>query len=478
MSELTGKRLYGPVGADFLLPKSDPTPSQKYIESQVKSLFSSPFSGLVKGFFNLSPSSIHSLLHLSWNLILQSDQNLSSSCSVAFIICSVKSPESASKLLNEELSNEDPQNRLKAINKFYAIWRSRYQCWQRMEEGASLSFKIPPPMVEFTLPSPKIALPNQPVVDPPWMPPTKSKVEEVTISQEQVLQKSFVTATKTRRKQQIELVNKALQDEEEKLREERENYRISAVNISNEAAYEPALFRADEPEDGDEDLPVEKSASHHKTVAQAIFPSCLCSAAITIINLLDDPQVASTGSAIYEVAYKVVWHCLVEDTALFLRNFFEELTRENQQTIFQILRRLIRFMPRLPAQAAFTLYNYLIGFIMFYVRSPNEISQELISTTLSVLWLVIPSVHGLFLKDLKQTFRKEQCDATLLITANIPSAKKVIVHSNDAATIPSQFPIQEDTQFYQVLVDSMETMNIDQSLINEYFLADTKTSKT
>lgn len=463
-------------GSDKLTCQSNP--SLIFINNHVKNLFHTSISALIKGFLNLSSPSINSLLSLSWKMILETDQDVRASCSVAFIISAVRSPDYASKLLADELSSEDPSNRIKAINKFYAIWRARHQCWQRMEEGAHLTFKVPPPVIEFTLPSPKIALPTMPVADPPWMPPTKSKVEEVTISQEQVLQKSFVTATKTRRKQQIELVHKVLQDEEAKLREERESYRISSIPTCNEAAYEPALFRADEPEEGDEDVAIEKPASHHKQVAQAIFPSCLCSAAITIINLLNDPQVSCTGSAIYEVAYKVVWHCLVEDTSLFLRHLFEKLTREGQQMIFQILRRLIRFMPRLPAQAAYTLYNYLIGFIMFYVRSPIEGSQEMIGTTLSVLWLVIPSVHGLFLKDLKQVLRKEQCDATLLITANVPSAKKVIVHSNDAATIPSQFPIHEDTQFYQVLIDSLDTMNIDLSLVNEYYLVDTKTSKS
>ena len=54
-----------------------------------------------------------------------------------------------------------------------------------MEEGAQVSFKVPPPGIEFTLPSPKIGIESLPVVDPPWMPQVKTKVEEVTaISQE------------------------------------------------------------------------------------------------------------------------------------------------------------------------------------------------------------------------------------------------------------------------------------------------------
>lgn len=53
-----------------------------------------------------------------------------------------------------------------------------------MEEGAHVTFKVPPPGIEFTLPSPKIGIESLPVVDPPWVPKVKTKVEEVTISQE------------------------------------------------------------------------------------------------------------------------------------------------------------------------------------------------------------------------------------------------------------------------------------------------------
>jgi hypothetical protein len=60
-----------------------------------------------------------------------------------------------------------------------------------MEEGAHLTFKVPPPGIEFTLPSPKIGIESLPVVDPPWMPQVKTKVEEVTISQESHVSKLF-----------------------------------------------------------------------------------------------------------------------------------------------------------------------------------------------------------------------------------------------------------------------------------------------
>ena len=63
------------------------------------------------------------------------------------------------------------------------IWRSRYQAWARMKEGAHMTFKVPPHGIEFTLPSPKVGIESIPVVEPPWMPQVKLNVEEVTLDQ-------------------------------------------------------------------------------------------------------------------------------------------------------------------------------------------------------------------------------------------------------------------------------------------------------
>lgn len=37
-------------------------------------------------------------------------------------------------------------------------------------------------------------------------------------------------------------------------------------------------------------------------------------------------------------------------------------------------------------------------------------------------------------KDLKQILRKEQCDGSILLTANVPSTKKVVVHGPQGKT--------------------------------------------
>lgn len=136
-----------------------------------------------------------------------------------------------------------------------------------MEENAHILFKVPPPGIEFTLPSPKIGIECLEVVDSPWKLQVKTKVEEVALNQERhvsywlskkiillskekyVLQRSLVTATKTRKKQQAEMVKMFLQSEDDKKREERENFLITTIPITIQAGHEPSLYHTGEEHD-------------------------------------------------------------------------------------------------------------------------------------------------------------------------------------------------------------------------------------
>ena len=59
---------------------------------------------------------------------------------------------------------------------------------------------------------------------------------------------TVVTATNTRRKQQQEMLHKALEAKENSLRTAREAFLLSDVNVLGTAAYEPALHNAAEQE--------------------------------------------------------------------------------------------------------------------------------------------------------------------------------------------------------------------------------------
>ena len=73
-----------------------------------------------------------------------------------------------------------------------------------------------------------------------------------------------------------------------------------------------------------------------------------------------------------------------------------------------------------------------------------------------------------------------QVDASILITANVPSAKKIIIHGPlgpEEGAIPSQFPISEDIQFCQLQKEAIDFFGIAEENSHEYFLIDHKTSK-
>ncbi|XP_013174007.1 PREDICTED: protein unc-80 homolog isoform X2 [Papilio xuthus] len=469
-----------PAAAPGTLPYPPPDPPNilKYLKGQVREAYHMPLATLVKGATTMSEEMFSEVAPVAWRLLLEADRELSSCAAALFILVAVRAPHVATDIMHNDLKHADPGVRINAILRFQVIWKLRYQVWPRMEEGASVTFKVPPPGIEFTLPSPKIGIESLAVVDPPWSPQVKDKDMEMTLNQER--HRSLVTATKTRKKQQTEAIKRALQQRNDKKKAERESFLITTIPITRQAAREPALDHvADDHVEppADEEVVEGVRGSHHAQVAAPLFPSALCSAVAEIVSLLDDAAVSRDGCSVYEVAYQCIWGCLVEDSALFLRHVLERLTRDHQDEMFKLLRHLIRFIPRLPQQAAFALYNYIIGYVMFYVRTPHEGGQRLIGAALSILWMVVHSVHGIMFKDLKQILRKEQCDASILLTANVPAAKKIIVHgpSDNEGSIPSQFPVQEDTQFCQILRESLDFFSIPDKLHDEYFLVDFKT---
>lgn len=58
-----------------------------------------------------------------------------------------------------------------------------------------------------------------------------------------------------------------------------------------------------------------------------------------------------------------------------------------------------------------------------------------------------------------------------MVTANVPSAKKIIIFGPDAyGGIPTQFSIMEDTQFQQLLIDSSCFFQIPEDELDHCFL--------
>ncbi|CDW58970.1 protein unc 80 [Trichuris trichiura] len=446
-----------------------------YIKSQIRNPMHVPLSTFLKSLYYVSDGDFLPIIHISWALLLEVDSHLSAVAASAFISSSVKQPAIASSVVKLSMHHMDPSCRVSAILRFYALWRNRYHSWLMMEYKAHATFKTPPPNIDFSMPSPPVGLPQVVIVDPSWMPHVKTNLQELKLK-EDTMSQSIMTMTKTRRKQKQELVRRALQHAEEAKSAERAKFTLTAAAVIQQAAFEPSLFQlnvtvANEEDDGDG-----HAATRHVPVAPILFPSILCSVVTRLIELLDDDGIDEGGASVAETASKVIWNCMVEDSALFFRHIFEKLTNSNEQEyMIALLRKLILHYDSLPSQTAYVLLNYIIGFVMYYFRSPSKDSQDAIARGISVLWMIVPSIKGVVFKDLKQTLRKEQCDGVLLITANVASAKKIVVFGTEAESIPSQFPVHEATQFHHIFIDSCEFFGIPFNEQSKYFLVDAKT---
>ncbi|XP_053220992.1 protein unc-80 homolog isoform X11 [Podarcis raffonei] len=487
----------------------------KYIRHQVMSLSPAPLSLLIKAAPILTEEMYGDIQPAAWELLLSMDEHMAGAAAAMFLLCAVKVPEAVSDMLMSEFHHPEAVQRLNAILKFHTLWRFRYQVWPRMEEGAQQIFKIPPPSINFTLPSPVLGMPSVPMFDPPWVPQCSGSVQD-PINEDQ--SKSFSARAVSRSHQRAEHILKNLQQEEEKKRLGREASLITAIPITQEACYEPSCSPSVEQEEEveevanlasrrlsvspsctsstshrnysfrrgsvwsvrsavsaeDEEHTTEHTPNHHvPQPPQAVFPACICAAVLPIVHLMEDGEVREDGVAVSAVAQQVLWNCLIEDPSTVLRHFLEKLTISNRQDeLMYMLRKLLLNIGDFPAQTSHILFNYLVGLIMYFVRTPCEWGMDAISATLTFLWEVVGYVEGLFFKDLKQTMKKEQCEVKLLVTASMPGTKTLVVHGQNECDIPTQLPVHEDTQFEALLKECLEFFNISESQSSNYFLMD------
>uniref|UniRef100_A0A3B5MV28 Uncharacterized protein n=1 Tax=Xiphophorus couchianus TaxID=32473 RepID=A0A3B5MV28_9TELE len=487
----------------------------KYIRNQVMSLSPAPLSLLIKAAPILTDDMYGDIQPAAWELLLSVDEHMAAAAAAMFLLCAVKVPDAVTEMMMAEFQHQEACQRINSILKFYTLWRFRYQVWPRMEEGAQQIFKIPPPSINFTLPSPILGMPCVPIFDPPWVPQTTGSVQD-PINEDQ--SKSFSARAVSRSHQRAEHILKNLQQEEEKRRLGREASIITAIPVAQEACYEPTCSPPPEQEEEaeevvnlasrrlsvspscassnshrnysfrrgsvwsvrsmasaeDEENTTDHTPTHHMLQPpQAVFPACICAAVLPIVHLMEDGEVREDGVAVSAVAQQILWNCLIEDPALVLRHFLEKLTVSNRQDeLIYMLRKLLLNIGDLPAQTSHILFNYLVGLIMYFVRTPCEWGMDAISATLTFLWEVVGYVEGLFFKDLKQTMKKEQCEVKLLVTASMPGTKTLVVHGQNECDIPTQLPVHEDTQFDALLKECLEFFNIPEARSAHYFLMD------
>ncbi|KAM7541478.1 hypothetical protein Aperf_G00000028420 [Anoplocephala perfoliata] len=229
-------------------------------------------------------------------------------------------------------------------------------------------------------------------------------------------------------------------------------------------------------------LPVHKTGVAYRSVALVKAPLATVNFATKYLlpRSLDDPdKLTELKLYLNTVVEKVIWQCLLEDTSLFLRYIFEKLTRvPHKDDLISVIRKLVQRLPELPMQTAHILFNNLVGCIMFYVRTPSFDAPDSIASILCVLHMIIPYVKNIYFKDLKQTFRREQIDSTLLVTANSPCAKQFNVFC-DTICVAQLVKLQDDNKDYRfsdILNEALEGSGVPQNEHHLYVLCDDRSN--
>ncbi|MEJ1271987.1 unc-80 NALCN activator [Cricetulus griseus] len=352
----------------------------KYIRLQVMSLSPAPLSLLIKAAPILTEEMYGDIQPAAWELLLSMDEHMAGAAAAMFLLCAVKVPEAVSDMLMSEFHHAETVQRLNAVLKFHTLWRFRYQVWPRMEEGAQQIFKIPPPSINFTLPSPVLGMPSVPMFDPPWVPQCSGSVQD-PINEDQ--SKSFSARAVSRSHQRAEHILKNLQQEEEKKRLGREASLITAIPITQEACYEPTCTPNSEPEEEVEEV------ANLTSRRLSVSPSCTSSTSHRNYSFRRGSvwSVRSAVSAeVSAVAQQVLWNCLIEDPSTVLRHFLEKLTISNRQDeLMYMLRKLLLNIGDFPAQTSHILFNYLV-----FTRKLEEVGRVLFLISLTQK---IPTAH-------------------------------------------------------------------------------------
>ncbi|KAF7253009.1 hypothetical protein EG68_09087 [Paragonimus skrjabini miyazakii] len=122
--------------------------------------------------------------------------------------------------------------------RFRALWIHRHHVWSRLDVGAPNQLRLPPPFIEFVLPSPTLGYPGYEAPDPAWQIRKGTSAEKVQLKQNE--------ATK-------ELLARALAAETLRRRDARRQFHLTTCPVMERAALEPALNKEHRDEGLNED---------------------------------------------------------------------------------------------------------------------------------------------------------------------------------------------------------------------------------
>ncbi|XP_065315200.1 protein unc-80 homolog [Gordionus sp. m RMFG-2023] len=446
-----------------------------YIQNQVKDCSHSIFTMLVK-IAPLIPEHLFQIgMNCAWSLVKSSNKYLSYSSAAFITLGSIKFPDFTITLIKNGFDSKDENEIIKSILKFYRLWKYRNYIWPQIYDESTSTFKISPPNIEFTLPSPMLGTSFPEIFNAPWNLIVRSSFEDLTLSQD--ISTVMITTAKSRKKQKELFIERLKQSQKDNLKKNRENCQITAIAYLQQASFDQLINRSGLEQDDENEDKFDMVTTVNCKISNTIFPSSLSSIFIKLLTFLHDEDLHFNVASIKikKLCTFILWNCMCEDPLYFMRSIFERLTKKEMPFLINWVQTLLNQFSQLPPYFAYIIFNYMLGYCMYCIRFSKQPEAQILSC--SILWQLCPFVNGISIKDLSQTLRREQCDMALSILAFNPPTKKIIVHAPDLTSIPTQLSVTELTKFKDVLQESLEFFNIQKVEYLNYQLINTKTKR-
>ncbi|PIK41436.1 putative protein unc-80-like [Apostichopus japonicus] len=239
--------------------KDEDSPTMKYMKTQAVNPYIAPMEILCKAAPLLSDELLADAVPLAWEVLLDDCQQLASAAD----------SDQVTSLMVAEMQHFDAGMRVDAIQRFCNSLAIPPSVWPHMEDKASMTFKVPPPSIDFTVPSPTLGNNSLPVLDPPWMPTVVDNFDEVSSDEES---RAFASVAVSRTHQRLENLRKHWLKEEERKRQAGETYHLTNVPIIQQAAHEPSHHTNLE-EEGKAGPHLKKSSPFRNKECNLVIPS-------------------------------------------------------------------------------------------------------------------------------------------------------------------------------------------------------------
>lgn len=370
----------------------------------VEDLVDSSIAMLCLNHSSLSVNQRLKLLELCWDNLLNLTQSMVRKMSLLLMFVAETCPEAFRSHLDKNLRNDDPQIRFNSIKKMSILFFQRrfiteflhpheVPIWSDSAKFISTDAKI----FSNTF--------KAPLVNLPFVPPDLGSDDFAMANEPDWLFQLKETARRMRKNDTSKILKmqrgvlssnqNVFGGESEEQNSERRR-RIETI-----LTLLPSTFLV-------ENYEIDPKSSKFK----AIFPTAMASFCYTITDLLQDEF-----APIRILSQDVAWNIIRDDCSVFLRYYFERIVSsplESKKKYLTRLQRLISGKKNIPASFAYSLFNYLMGYIRWIVSSVKENQFEIIQAIIPVVSDLVVAVQGLGLKD----FRKIRLENATLSAGN------------------------------------------------------------